>query len=77
MSLFNSLGNQNNRPMNPMQAVQQLKSNPTEFINNMGFNIPDGVDTSNPNSIINGLLQSGQIKNGRFQQIMNMMNRKV
>lgn len=77
MSLFNSLGNQNNGPMNPMQAVQQLKNNPTEFISNMGFNIPDGVDTSNPNSIINGLLQSGQIKNGRFQQIMNMMNRKV
>ncbi len=73
-NLFNSLGNsQNNK--NPMQMVQQLKSNPSEFLKSRGFNIPNGVDTSNPQSIINGLMRSGQIGNGKYQQVMHMMQK--
>lgn len=69
--LFNSLGsNQKPRPQqtNPMQMVQDLKSDPRGFLKNRGFDVPDGVDTSNPQSIINGLMQSGQVGNSRFQR---------
>ena len=68
MSLFNNLG-QNQQPtqqMNPMQMVQQLQSNPVGFLKNAGYNIPEGLN--NPNQIIQHLLQSGQVTQGRYQQ---------
>lgn len=75
-NLFNSLGNSGRQPnpqqKNPMQMVQELKSNPSNFLKNMGFNIPDGVNTSNPQSIINGLLQSGQVGNNKYMQAMQI-----
>ena len=73
-SLFNSLS-KNTDNGNPMQVVQRLKSNPVEFLKSRGFNVPDGVNTSDPNSIINGLMRSGQIGNGRYQQVMQMMQK--
>lgn len=75
-SLFNSLGGNSNREqMDPMQAVNQLKSNPSEFLKSRGFNIPDGVNDSDPSSIINGLIRSGQVGNGRFQQVMQYVSK--
>ena len=71
-SLFNSL-NRQPQQMNPAQTVQQLKSDPVGFMKSRGINIPNGVDTTNPQSIINGLMQSGQIGNGRYQQVMQMI----
>lgn len=71
-SLFNSL-NRQPQQMNPAQMVQQLKSDPVGFMKSRGINIPNGVDTTNPQSIINGLMQSGQIGNGRYQQVMQMI----
>lgn len=59
--------------INPMQMIQQLKSNPIQFLKNRGFNIPNEVDLKNPQSIINSLIQSGQINNGRYQQAIQMM----
>ena len=56
-----------------MQMVQQLKSNPIKFLNDRGFNIPSNIDLSNPNSIINSLMQSGQVNNSRHQQAMRML----
>jgi hypothetical protein len=52
--------------MNPMQMVQQLQSNPVGFLKNAGYNIPEGLN--NPNQIIQHLLQSGQVTQGRYQQ---------
>lgn len=69
--LFNSLGQ--TQPQNPMQVVQQLKNNPAEFLRGRGFNIPTGVDTSNPQAIVSSLIQSGQIPNNKYQQVMRMM----
>ena len=42
----------------------------------MGYNLPQGVDARNPQSIINGLVQTGQIGNGRVQQLMRMFGRR-
>lgn len=75
--LFDSLGqNRGPRQMNPMQAVQQLRADPTAFLRSRGLNIPNGVDTKNPQAIINSLIQSGQIPGSRYQQIMQMMRRR-
>lgn len=71
-NLFNSL-NRQPQQMNPAQMVQQLKSDPVGFMKSRGINIPNGVDITNPQSIINGLMQSGQIGNGRYQQVMQMI----
>lgn len=71
-NLFNSL-NRQPQQMNPVQMIQQLKSDPVGFMKSRGINIPNGVDTTNPQSIINGLMQSGQIGNGRYQQVMQMI----
>lgn len=71
-NLFNSL-NRQPQQTNPAQMVQQLKSDPVGFMKSRGINIPNGVDTTNPQSIINGLIQSGQIGNGRYQQVMQMI----
>lgn len=83
--LFNSLGNKNqqvnSRQMNtdPNQMLQELKNDPTNFLKNRGFNIPNGVNmnTNNPWSIINGLMRSGQIGNSRFQQVMQLLGRRM
>ena len=74
-NLFNSL-NRQPQQMNPAQMVQQLKSDPVGFMKSRGINIPNGVDTTNPQSIINGLMQSGQIGNDRFRMVMQMLGRR-
>lgn len=71
--LFNSLGN---KPQTQQQLVQQLKNDPASFMKSRGFNIPQGVDVHNPQSIINGLIQSGQIGNDRFRMVMQMLGRR-
>ena len=68
--MFDALGNQNQQP-----PIQQIKSNPAEFLKKAGYSVPAGVDMNNPQSIINGLVQTGQIGNGRFQQVMRMFRR--
>ena len=73
--LFNSLDKQP-QMQNPQQMMQQLKNDPVAFMKRRGINIPNGVDTTNPQSIINGLIQSGQIGNDRFKMVMQMLGRK-
>lgn len=73
--MFEALGNNQQRP-DQRQQLQQLKSNPADFLKKMGYNLPAGVDTRNPNAIINGLVQTGQIGNGRVQQLMRMFGRR-
>lgn len=73
--MFEALGNNQQRP-DQQQQLQQLKSNPADFLKKMGYNLPAGVDTRNPNAIINGLVQTGQIGNGRVQQLLRMFSRR-
>ncbi|MBO7669842.1 MAG: hypothetical protein J6S60_04555 [Oscillospiraceae bacterium] len=67
MSLFDSLGQQTN----PMQMMQQLRSNPAATLKQAGMNVPDGM--TDPQQIVNHLLQSGQISNSRLQMAQRMM----
>ena len=59
--------------MNPMQMLQQLKNNPMEFIKKAGFNVPENI--SNPNDIIQHLMNTGQISQQRYDQAVKMAQR--
>lgn len=69
MSLFDNLGNKN-APQNPMQMLQQLRSNPVSVLQQAGYNIPAGMN--NPQQIIQHLLQSGQVSQNKFAQAQQM-----
>lgn len=60
-----------NRPMmNPFQMVQQLQQNPMQFIRQAGFNVPNNL--TNPNDIIQHLMNSGQVTQQRYDQARRM-----
>lgn len=52
--------------VNPMQMVQQLRSNPVQFLRQSGYNIPNNL--SDPNAIIQHLMNSGQVSQQRYEQ---------
>lgn len=59
--------------MNVIQAFQmlnQIKSNPMSLLSQR-FNIPEGVNVSDPNAIINHLIQSGQVSQSTIENIKN------
>ena len=68
MSLFDQLSN------NPMQMLQQIRQNPAAVLQRAGLNVPEGM--TNPQQIIQHLMQSGQVTQGRYQQAMQMMRRR-
>jgi len=73
MGIFEQLGRktpQNALPANPMQMMQKLRSDPVGFLRQSGMNIPAGMN--DPQQIINHLMQSGQLPQGRLQQAMQM-----
>lgn len=65
---------------NPAQVIDQLMHDPINFALKYGFRIPNNI-ARNPNSIIQYLLNSGQIsqetynrKYNQFAQIVRNMN---
>ena len=59
--------------MNVIQAFQmlnQIKSNPMSLLSQR-FNIPEGVNVSDPSAIINHLIQSGQVSQSVIENIKN------
>jgi hypothetical protein len=78
MAIFDKLGQQapqtaSQRQINPMQMMQQLRANPAAMLKQVGLSIPDGMN--DPQKIVNHLLQSGQVPQGRYQQAMQMLSR--
>lgn len=71
MGLFESLGNRQSGT--PNQAVESLKRNPYTTLKNAGYSIPNNM--TNPNQIINYLLQSGQINSPRLQMAQRILGR--
>lgn len=57
-------------PNNPMQMLQQLRQNPVQVLRQAGLNIPDNL--SDPNAIIQHLMNSGQISQQRYEQARQM-----
>lgn len=52
---------------NLMQMVQQIRSNPMQFIQRAGFRVPQNM--TDPNAIIQHLMQTGQISQQRYNQV--------
>lgn len=55
---------------NPIQMLQQLKSNPIQFLQRAGLNIPQNLN--DPNAIIQHLMNSGQVSQERYNQARQM-----
>lgn len=56
--------------MNPMAMLNQLKSNPLGMLRQRGFNVPDNL--TDPNAIIQHLMNSGQINQQVYNQARQM-----
>ena len=60
--------------MNNMQeALRRLQSNPKEFMQRAGVNIPEEM-MNDPRAMVMHLLQSGQVSGPMKQMIMPMIN---
>lgn len=53
-----------------MNIYHQIRQNPVQMLSRR-FNIPQGLDTSDPNTIIKHLLDTGQVTEGQINQARN------
>lgn len=78
MSVFDRLQKSQSAPMPSKQEMQnlvsQLQSNPTQFLQMMGYNIPSGVNSRDPNSVIQHLMQTNQINSGILGKAYQALN---
>jgi hypothetical protein len=60
--------------MNPMMSnmIMQIKQNPAQFITQKGFNVPQNIN--DPNSIIQHLMNTGQVSQAQYNRAMSMIN---
>lgn len=61
-----------NNPMNFMQMFGQFRQNPTQFLIQQKFNIPQSVG-SNPQAIVQHLLDTNQISQQQVNQARQML----
>ena len=54
--------------MNPMAKLQQLKSNPIQFLAERGGHIPQGM--TDPFQMINHLMKTGQISQTQLNKVV-------
>lgn len=59
--------------MNPMQMLQMIQQNPAQVLGRAGLNIP--TDLTNPNDIIQYLMNSGQVSQERYNQARQIVAR--
>ena len=65
---FSALGGR--QSMNPMQMLSQLQSNPMVLLRQAGYNVPENL--SNPQAIIQHLMNSGQLSQQQLNQAQQM-----
>lgn len=66
---MNPLYNQMNRN-NPMTMLNDIKSNPAQFLAKRGVNVPNGMN--DPNEIISHLMRTGRVSQNQYNQAVNM-----
>lgn len=59
--------------MNLLQAYQQFRSNPMQMLMQR-YNIPQGIDTNDPNAILQHLLNTGQVSQAQVNSLQGMRN---
>ena len=55
---------------NPMTMLNQIKSNPVQFLATRGVNIPNGMN--NPNDILSHLMSTGKVSQGQYNKAVSM-----
>lgn len=80
MSIFNSLGSSSQpkeqpQQMNAQKAMAQLQSDPSGVLGQIGLNVPAGMN--NAQQIVQHLIQTGQVSQGRLSQAMQMMGQMM
>ena len=58
---------------NPMQFLTQLQQNPMQFLLQRGLNVPQNL--SNPQQIVQHLMNTGQITQAQFNEAVRSMQR--
>lgn len=64
-------------PRNIMQIYQSFRANPMQILGRK-YNIPNNINMNDPNSIIQHLLNTGQVKQEQINNIAtNMQNNPI
>lgn len=59
-----------------MGFYNRFRSNPMQFLNQR-FNIPQNVNLSDPNAILQHLMSTGQVSQNQINQVMQMKNQLI
>ena len=78
MSIFEKLHQQGQQqkqisPDDMRTEIGRIQADPGAYLQQRGFTIPQGM--TDPRQITQHLLQSGQVGQGRLQQVMRMLGR--
>ena len=57
-----------------MDFYQRFRQNPIQLLNQR-FNIPQNVNLSDPNAILQHLMNTGQVTQNQINQVMQMKNK--
>ena len=60
-------------PNQIMGMLGQLKANPLQFLAQRRMNIPQGLNMSDPQAILNHLVQTGQVSQQQINNAYQMM----
>ncbi len=59
--------------MNPLQMIQQIKSNPIQFLTQQGVNVPQNI-INDPDAIIQNLMNSGRFTQEQYNNAVKQAN---
>ena len=62
-------------PNQMIGMLNQLKQNPMQFLMQRRLNLPQGVSMSDPQAILNHLVQTGQVSQQQLNQAYQMAQR--
>ena len=75
MGFFDSMKSQGApqaQQMNVAQQIEQLKRNPVQMLQKAGYSVPQNI-ASNPQAMVQHLLQTGQISSPALQKVQQYM----
>jgi hypothetical protein len=68
---MNPLYPQSQNPNNPLTLVNQIRSNPTQFLARKGINLPQDINVNDPNAILNYLMQKNRTTQAQYNGAYN------
>ena len=68
---MNPLYPQSQNQSNPMAMLNQIRSNPAQFLAQRGINLPQDINANDPNAILNHLMQKNKITQAQYNGAYN------